>query len=140
MMRSFGVPVVFDVTHSLQLPGGLGKATGGQSEYIENMARAGVACGVDAVFMEVHDDPPKAPSDGPNQLPLNRLEKLLAEKTPPEKIVEEAYLSSLSRYPTEAEQHKIVQVLTETKESEKRAVVEDVYWAILSSKEFLFNH
>jgi 2-dehydro-3-deoxyphosphooctonate aldolase (KDO 8-P synthase) len=77
VMRSFGVPVVFDVTHSLQLPGGLGKATGGQSEYIENFARAGVACGVDAVFMEVHDNPAKAPSDGPNQLPLDRLEKLL---------------------------------------------------------------
>lgn len=77
IMRSFGVPVVFDVTHSLQLPGGLGKATGGQSEYIENFARAGVACGVDAVFMEVHDDPAKAPSDGPNQLPLSRLEPLL---------------------------------------------------------------
>ncbi len=79
VMRSFGVPVVFDVTHSLQLPGGLGKATGGQSEYIENFARAGVACGVDAVFMEVHDDPAKAPSDGPNQLPLERLEKLLTK-------------------------------------------------------------
>jgi 2-dehydro-3-deoxyphosphooctonate aldolase (KDO 8-P synthase) len=77
IMRSFGVPVVFDVTHSLQLPGGLGKATGGQSEYIENFARAGVACGVDAVFMEVHDNPAKAPSDGPNQLPLPRLERLL---------------------------------------------------------------
>lgn len=77
VMRGFGVPVVFDVTHSLQLPGGLGKATGGQSEYIENFARAGVACGVDAVFMEVHDNPAKAPSDGPNQLPLERLEKLL---------------------------------------------------------------
>jgi 2-dehydro-3-deoxyphosphooctonate aldolase (KDO 8-P synthase) len=79
VMRSFGVPVVFDVTHSLQLPGGLGKATGGQSEYIENFARAGVACGVDAVFMEVHDNPAKAPSDGPNQLPLARLEKLLVK-------------------------------------------------------------
>lgn len=79
IIRSFGVPVVFDVTHSLQLPGGLGKATGGQSEFIENFARAGVACGVDAVFMEVHHNPAKAPSDGPNQLPLNRLEKLLAK-------------------------------------------------------------
>ena len=77
IMRSFGVPVVVDVTHSLQLPGGLGKATGGQAEYIEDFARAGVACGVDAVFMEVHDNPAKAPSDGPNQLPLSRLEKLL---------------------------------------------------------------
>jgi 2-dehydro-3-deoxyphosphooctonate aldolase (KDO 8-P synthase) len=77
IMREFGVPVVFDVTHSLQLPGGLGKATGGQSQYIENFARAGVACGVDAVFMEVHDNPANAPSDGPNQLPLERLEPLL---------------------------------------------------------------
>lgn len=79
VMRSFSVPVCFDVTHSLQLPGGLGKATGGQSEYIEYFARAGVACGVDAVFMEVHDDPARAPSDGPNQLPLERLEKLLTK-------------------------------------------------------------
>lgn len=77
IMRSFGVPVVFDVTHSLQLPGGLGKATGGQAEYIEHFSRAGAACGVDAVFMEVHDDPKNAPSDGSNQLPLGKLEKLL---------------------------------------------------------------
>jgi len=77
IMREFGVPVVFDVTHSLQLPGGLGHATGGQSEYIEPLARAGVACGVDAVFMEVHDCPERAPSDGPNALPLERMESLL---------------------------------------------------------------
>jgi 2-dehydro-3-deoxyphosphooctonate aldolase (KDO 8-P synthase) len=77
IMREFGVPVVFDVTHSLQLPGGLGHATGGQSQYIEPLARAGVACGVDAVFMEVHDCPEKALSDGPNALPLDRLAPLL---------------------------------------------------------------
>src|SRR5213595_2739080 len=77
IMREFGVPVVFDVTHSLQLPGGLGHATGGQSEYIEPLARAGVACGVDAVFMEVHECPDRAPSDGPNALPLERMEALL---------------------------------------------------------------
>ena len=77
IMRGFGVPVVFDVTHSLQLPGGLGHATGGQAEFIEPLARAGVACGVDAVFMEVHDHPEVAPSDGPNMLPLERLEPLL---------------------------------------------------------------
>lgn len=77
IMRSFGVPVVFDVTHSLQLPGGLGHATGGQSEYIEPLARAGVGCGVDAVFMEVHERPEKALSDGPNALHLDRLEPLL---------------------------------------------------------------
>ena len=77
IMRQFGVPVVFDVTHSLQLPGGLGHATGGQSEYIEPLARAGVACGVDAVFMEVHECPERAPSDGPNALPLERMQSLL---------------------------------------------------------------
>ena len=90
IMRSFGVPVVFDVTHSLQLPGGLGKATGGQSEYIENFARAGVACGVDAIFMEVHDNPAKAPSDGPNQLPLERLEPLLVKLKQIHELVNES--------------------------------------------------
>jgi 2-dehydro-3-deoxyphosphooctonate aldolase (KDO 8-P synthase) len=78
IMREFGVPVVFDVTHSLQLPGGLGHATGGQSEYIEPLARAGVACGVDAVFMEVHEAPERAPSDGLNALPLERMQALLS--------------------------------------------------------------
>ena len=77
IMSQFGVPVVFDVTHSLQLPGGLGHATGGLSQYIEPLARAGVACGVDAVFMEVHDAPERAPSDGPNMLPLDRMGPLL---------------------------------------------------------------
>ena len=77
IMRAMGVPVVFDVTHSLQLPGGLGHATGGLAQYIEPLARAGVACGVDAVFMEVHDHPESAPSDGPNMLPLERLGALL---------------------------------------------------------------
>lgn len=77
IMSGFGVPVVFDVTHSLQLPGGLGNATGGLSQYIEPLARAGVACGVDAVFMEVHDAPERAPSDGPNMLPLGRMGALL---------------------------------------------------------------
>jgi len=77
IMREFGVPIVYDVTHSLQLPGGLGHATGGLSQYIEPLARAGVACGVDAVFMEVHDHPEQAPSDGPNMLPLERMGPLL---------------------------------------------------------------
>ncbi|MBA3352424.1 MAG: 3-deoxy-8-phosphooctulonate synthase [Blastocatellia bacterium] len=94
IMRSFGVPVVFDVTHSLQLPGGLGKATGGQAEYIEHFARAGVACGVDAVFMEVHDDPAKAPSDGPNQLHLARLEKLLRKLKQIHELVNENHANS----------------------------------------------
>jgi 2-dehydro-3-deoxyphosphooctonate aldolase (KDO 8-P synthase) len=78
IMSEFGVPIVFDVTHSLQLPGGLGNATGGLSQYIEPIARAGVACGVDAVFMEVHDAPERAPSDGPNMLPLARMGSLLS--------------------------------------------------------------
>ena len=77
IMSDFGVPVVFDVTHSLQLPGGKGDATGGLPQYIEPLARAGVACGVDAVFMEVHEAPERAPSDGPNMLPLERMGPLL---------------------------------------------------------------
>ncbi len=77
IMREFGVPIVYDVTHSLQLPGGLGHASGGLSQYIEPLARAGVACGVDAVFVEVHDHPEQAPSDGPNMLPLERMGPLL---------------------------------------------------------------
>jgi 2-dehydro-3-deoxyphosphooctonate aldolase (KDO 8-P synthase) len=89
IMREFGVPVVFDVTHSLQLPGGLGHATGGQSEYIEPLARAGVACGVDAVFMEVHECPERAPSDGPNALPLERMEALLMTLRDIHKLVQQ---------------------------------------------------
>ncbi|HKX27603.1 MAG TPA: 3-deoxy-8-phosphooctulonate synthase [Blastocatellia bacterium] len=77
IMRGFGRPVVFDVTHSLQLPGGLGDATGGQPDYIEHLARAGVACGVDGVFMEVHDNPPMALSDAATQFTLSQLESLL---------------------------------------------------------------
>ncbi len=81
IMRRFGFPVVYDVTHSLQRPGGLGTASGGDSEFIEYLARAGVACGVDGVFMEVHDDPANALSDGPNALPLDRLAPLLTTLT-----------------------------------------------------------
>jgi 2-dehydro-3-deoxyphosphooctonate aldolase (KDO 8-P synthase) len=77
IMRGFGHPVVYDVTHSLQRPGGLGTASGGESQFIEYMARAGVAFGVDGVFMEVHDNPAAALSDGPNSLPLERLARLL---------------------------------------------------------------
>ena len=77
IMREFGCPVVFDATHSLQLPGGMGKASGGQRRFIPALARAGVAVGVDAVFMEVHEDPDRALSDGPNSLPMKELEELL---------------------------------------------------------------
>jgi 2-dehydro-3-deoxyphosphooctonate aldolase (KDO 8-P synthase) len=77
VMRELGYPVVFDATHSLQLPGGLGKASGGERKYIGPLARAGVAAGIDALFMEVHEDPDRALSDGPNSLPLGDFEKLI---------------------------------------------------------------
>lgn len=77
ILRGFGYPVVFDATHSLQLPGGGDGATAGQPEFIEPLAAAGVAAGVDAVFMEVHDNPAAALSDGANALALDRLEPLL---------------------------------------------------------------
>lgn len=77
IMREFGCPVVFDVTHSLQLPGGRGASSGGQPEFIPGFARAGVAAGIDGVFMEIHDDPPNALSDGANALDLKLLEGLL---------------------------------------------------------------
>jgi 2-dehydro-3-deoxyphosphooctonate aldolase (KDO 8-P synthase) len=77
MMRQFGYPVVFDATHSLQLPGGLGDSTGGQSEYVGHLARAAVACGIDGLFMEVHDNPPMALSDATTQFALDKLEPLL---------------------------------------------------------------
>ena len=78
-MREFGCPVVFDVTHSVQQPGGLGTTSGGQREFAAALARAAVAVGVDGLFMEVHPDPDKALSDGPNMIPLHRVEKLLSQ-------------------------------------------------------------
>jgi 2-dehydro-3-deoxyphosphooctonate aldolase (KDO 8-P synthase) len=78
VMKKFGYPVVYDVTHSIQLPGGQGHASGGQPEFIEPLARAGVAAGVDGVFLETHDNPAAALSDGPNALPLAELPGLLA--------------------------------------------------------------
>ncbi|HEX9263241.1 MAG TPA: 3-deoxy-8-phosphooctulonate synthase [Candidatus Binatia bacterium] len=77
VMGELGYPVVFDATHSLQLPGGLGNASGGERTYIPALARAGVAAGVDALFMEVHEDPDRALSDGPNSLALENFESLL---------------------------------------------------------------
>ncbi len=77
IMKSFGHPVVFDATHSVQLPGGLGGASGGQREHVPTLARAAVAAGADGVFLEVHPDPQKALCDGPNSWPLDRLEALL---------------------------------------------------------------
>ena len=77
IMRETGFPVVFDATHSLQLPGGLGGASGGDRQFIAPLARAGVAVGVDGLFMEVHEDPDRALSDGPTSFPLDALDGLL---------------------------------------------------------------
>ena len=77
VMRDTGAPVVFDATHSVQLPGGKGSASGGQREFVPVLARAAVAVGVAGLFMETHPDPDKALSDGPNAWPLDRLEQLL---------------------------------------------------------------
>ena len=77
IMRKLGYPVVFDVTHSVQLPGGEGKSSGGQPEFIEPLARAGTAIGADGLFLEVHDDPAKALSDGTNALALGKLQPML---------------------------------------------------------------
>lgn len=77
VIRSFGYPVIFDITHSLQLPGGMGRSSGGQSEYIFPLGKAGVAAGADGVFVEVHDNPPRALSDGPNALKLDQIYNLL---------------------------------------------------------------
>ena len=76
---SFGYPVVFDATHSVQIPGGLGTASSGNREYVEYLTRAAVGAGVDALFMEVHDNPEEALSDGPNMVYLDKLEDLLKD-------------------------------------------------------------
>ena len=77
VMRSFGYPVIFDVTHSLQLPGGMGKSSGGQREFAEPLARAAAAVHIDGLFMEVHPEPDRALCDGPNMIKLDELENLL---------------------------------------------------------------
>jgi 2-dehydro-3-deoxyphosphooctonate aldolase (KDO 8-P synthase) len=78
-MRALGYPVVFDATHSVQQPGGLGSASGGNREYVPHLARAAAAVGIDALFVEVHDDPDSAPSDGPNMITPDMLDRLLAD-------------------------------------------------------------
>ncbi|MCA3717012.1 3-deoxy-8-phosphooctulonate synthase [Brevundimonas sp.] len=79
VLRDIGCPVVFDATHSVQQPGGQGTSSGGQREFVPVLARAAVAVGVDAVFMETHQDPDHAPSDGPNMVPLSEFEALAAD-------------------------------------------------------------
>ena len=89
ILKSFGYPVVFDATHSVQQPGGLGSKTGGQREFVPVLAKAAVSIGVAALFMEIHQDPDNAPSDGPNMLHLDDLEKLLITLAKLDKIAKE---------------------------------------------------
>ena len=77
IMAGFGLPVVFDATHSVQLPGGQGTSSGGQRQFVAPLARAAVAAGAHGVFLEVHEDPDRALSDGPNSLPLTQVPQLL---------------------------------------------------------------
>ena len=78
-MRDLGYPVVFDATHSVQMPGGAGNRSGGQRHFVPYLARAAAAIGIDALFMEVHEDPDNALSDGPNMVPLAQLEAVLKQ-------------------------------------------------------------
>lgn len=87
IMRSFGYPVVFDATHSVQLPGGAGTSSSGQREFVPNLARAAAGAGVDGFFMEVHDNPEEALSDGPNMVRLDDLEAMLRDLVAIDKIV-----------------------------------------------------
>tara|TARA_B100000941_G_C28504148_1_gene556175 strand:- start:2289 stop:3110 length:822 start_codon:yes stop_codon:yes gene_type:complete len=81
IMAKFGYPIVFDATHSVQQPGGMGEKSGGQREFVPHLSRAAIAVGVGAIFIETHEDPDNAPSDGPNMVPLNKLENLLKKLT-----------------------------------------------------------
>ena len=87
IMSEYGFPVVFDATHSVQQPGGMGEKSGGQREFVPYLARAAIAVGVGAVFIETHEDPDNAPSDGPNMVPLNEIKSLLKKLTEIDKIV-----------------------------------------------------
>jgi len=87
IMSKFGFPIVFDATHSVQQPGGMGEKSGGQREFVPYLARAAIAVGVAAIFMETHEDPDNAPSDGPNMVPLNEVKALLKKLTEIDKLV-----------------------------------------------------
>ena len=87
IMAKTGYPVVFDATHSVQQPGGLGDKSGGQREFVPILSRAAVAVGVAAVFIETHNDPDNAPSDGPNMIPLNKLYELLNQLIEIDKLI-----------------------------------------------------
>ena len=90
IMAKNGYPVVFDATHSVQQPGGMGDKSGGQREFVEYLARAAVAVGVAAVFMETHPDPDNAPSDGPNMVPLKKMPSLLKQLVEIDKLIKNA--------------------------------------------------
>ncbi len=87
IMSKFGFPIVFDATHSVQQPGGMGDKSGGQREFVPYLARAAIAVGVGAIFMETHEDPDNAPSDGPNMVPLNEVKALLKKLTEIDKLI-----------------------------------------------------
>ena len=87
IMAKNGYPVVFDATHSVQQPGGMGDKTGGQREFVEYLARAAIAVGVAAIFMETHPDPDNAPSDGPNMVPLSKMSSLLKQLVKIDKLI-----------------------------------------------------
>ena len=87
IMSRFGFPIVFDATHSVQQPGGMGEKSGGQREFVPYLSRAAIAVGVGAIFMETHEDPDNAPSDGPNMVPLNEVKALLKKLTEIDKLV-----------------------------------------------------
>ena len=87
IMAKNGYPVVFDATHSVQQPGGMGDKSGGQREFVEHLARAAVAVGVAAIFMETHPDPDNAPSDGPNMVPLSKMPSLLKQLVEIDKLI-----------------------------------------------------
>ena len=87
IMAKNGYPVVFDATHSVQQPGGMGDKTGGQREFVEYLARAAIAVGVAAVFIETHPDPDNAPSDGPNMVPLSKMSSLLKQLVKIDKLI-----------------------------------------------------
>ena len=87
IMSRYGFPIVFDATHSVQQPGGMGEKSGGQREFVPYLARAAIAVGVGAIFLETHEDPDNAPSDGPNMVPLNEVKTLLKKLTEIDNIV-----------------------------------------------------
>ena len=87
IMAKNGYPVVFDGTHSVQQPGGLGEKSGGQREFVEYLSRAATAVGIAAIFLETHQDPDNAPSDGPNMVPINEVKSLLKKLTEIDKLV-----------------------------------------------------